>query len=333
MKLKPLQIVRAEGLSIPEMAVSVAILGILGGVFFDVLNSGLILFAKNTAVNAAHEEARQGLNRLTRDIHAAVSVPQLRSVDPAYLNASGNIPLAKFPVISSNPVAGVPPTAAAVSFQNIAGGPNYVWKDTPNNKIMIKDGTNVKFKATEGMRLVIPLWGLEEDITKRTSEGPHSNVWTTADATTPNIPNAPEWGSGTTYAVTFYTDRVAYVVKNGKYVADSKGGFILSSGNYIPYTSGTGQRYRYEDGELHFYKQRYTGGAGFFWEDQGVVARYITSPKPFYIPLNNSGGVNNKYVGIKLTAADPKSSNRRFQSSATLLDTQVDYRSRICLYQ
>lgn len=330
---RPTLIRNCRGVSLPEMMVALAVFGMLGGVFFDVLNSGLVLFAKNTAVNVSHEEARQGLARLTRDIHAAVSVPQLRNVDAAYLNASGNVPAAKFPVVSSAPVGGVPPTAAGISFQNIAGGPNYVWKDTPNNKIMIKDGTNVKFKATEGMRLIIPMWGLEEDITKRTSEGPHSNVWTTTDESTPNIPNAPEWGSGTTFAITFYTDRAAYIVKNGKYVADAQGPYILSAGSYIPYTSGTMQRYRYEDGELHFYKQRYTGGAGFFWEDQGVVARHISSPKPFYIPLNSSGGVNNKYVGIKLTARDSTSSNRRFQSSSTLLDTQVDYRSRICLYQ
>ena len=333
MKLQLSTTQNRRGTSITEMAVTIGILGLLGGVFFDVLNSGLILFAKNAAVNVSHEEARQALNRLTRDIHSAVSVPQLRGIDAAYLNTAGNIPFSKFPVISSNPVAGVAPTAAGVSFQNIAGGPNYVWKDTPNNKIMIKDGTAVKFKATEGMRLIVPLWGLEEDITKRTSEGPHSNVWTTTDETTPSIPNAPEFGGTSTYAITFYTDRVAYMVKNGKYVADTAGPFILSGSTYVPYTSGTMQRYRYEGGELHFYKQRYTGGSGFFWEDQAVVARNISSPKPFYIPLNSNGGVNNKYVGIKLTARDIKSSNRKFQATATLLDTQVDYRSRICLYQ
>lgn len=321
------------GFTLPEMIVSIGILGILGGVFFQVLNSGLILFAKNTAVNSAHEEARQGINRLTRDIHAAISVPQLRSLDPAYAQATGNIPIAKFPVASSPSQA-----TAGVSFQNIASGPNYVWKDTPNSKIMIKDGTITKLKPEEGMRLVVPLWGLEEDITKQSSNGPHSNVWTTVDETTPTITGAPEWpgatGTSSTFAVTYYTDRVAYIVKNGTYVPDAQGPWIAGTGGeYVLYTSGAMQRYRYENGELHFYKQRYTSGLGFYWKDEGVVAHYISSPKPFYVPLTATGGVNNKFVGVKLTARDPKSSNRAFLSTAALLDTQIDYRSRVCLYQ
>ena len=101
---------------------------------FRFCNPGLILSAKNTAVNAAHEEARQGVLRLTRDIHAAISVPQLRD--------NG------FAVISTDPVSGVPPMAAGVSFQNISSGPNFVWKDPGNpDLIMIKDNPH---KPKEG---------------------------------------------------------------------------------------------------------------------------------------------------------------------------------------
>jgi hypothetical protein len=123
-----------------------------------------------------------------------------------------------------------------------------------------------------------------------------------------------------------------YVVKNGSYIADSQGPWILSGGNYVAYTSGTMQRYRFENGELHQYRQRYNGTA-FYWQDIATVAKYISSPKPFYIPLNSSGSVDSKYVGVKLTTRDPKSSNRGYLASASLLDTQIDYRSRICLYQ
>lgn len=92
------------------------------------------------------------------------------------------------------------------------------------------------------------------------------------------------------------------------------------------------QRYRYENGELHLYRQDYNGSA-VYWKDTATVARYISSPQPFYIPLNSGGSPNTKYVGVKLTARDPKSSNRGYLASASLLDTQVDYRSRICLSQ
>jgi hypothetical protein len=98
------------------------------------------------------------------------------------------------------------------------------------------------------------------------------------------------------------------------------------------YTSGVAQRYRFEDGELHMYKQGYSGGS-VYWMDVAAVARYISSPTPFYVPLNSAGSPNTKYVGVKLTARDPKSSNRGYLATASLLDTQIDYRSRITISQ
>lgn len=330
------------GFSVGEMGVAVGVLGLLGLVFFQVLQSGLILSAKNTAVNAAHEEARQGILRLTRDIHASISVPQLRD--------NG------FTVVSSDPVSGVPPMAAGVSFQNVSSGPNFVWKDPGNaSLIMIKDNPT---KPVEGQRLIIPFFGMEEDITKVTASGSanHSNVFIKADQSTPNI-TAPDYGSP--YCITYYTDRTMYVVRKGSYIPDSQGPYTLttatySSGNkdrytlsgtiYRPsdtgtlvvtpalYTSGSAQRYRFEDGELHMYKQGYSGSS-VYWQDTATVARYISSPMPFYVPLNSGGSPNTKYVGVKLTARDPKSSNRGYLATASLLDTQIDYRSRITTTQ
>lgn len=326
-----------------EMGVAVGVLGLLGATFFQVLNSGLVLSAKNTAVNAAHEEARVGILRLTKDIHAAISVPQLRD------NA--------FNVVSSDPVSGVAPMTAGVSFQNISSGPNFVWKDPGNaSMIMVKDNP---VKPTEGQRLIIPFFGLEEDITKVTASGSanHSNVFIKADQSTPSIA-APEVG-GTTYCITYYTDRAMYVVRNGMYIPDSQGPYtittatystgnntryVLSSGTYKSsatgnlvvtpalYASGSAQRYRFEEGELHLYKQRYASSSA-YWQDIAVVAKYISSPTPFYVPINRAGTANTKYVGVKLTARDPKSSNRGYLATASLLDTQIDYRSRLTLTQ
>ncbi|HVF71161.1 MAG TPA: hypothetical protein VM940_06100 [Chthoniobacterales bacterium] len=328
--------------TVGEMGVAVAVLMLLGVAFFQVLNAGLVLSAKNTAVNAAHEEARMGILRLTRDIHAAISVPQLRD--------NG------FNVVSCDPVSGVPPMTAGVSFQNVASGPNFVWKDPGNpSLIMIKDtGT----KPVEGMRIIIPFFGLEEDITKVTASGSanHSNIFIKADQSTPPI-TAPDYGKP--YCITYYTDRAMYVVRKGSYIPDSQGPytitaatyvsgnmdrFVLSSGTYRSsttgnlivtptlYTSGSAQRYRFEDGELHMYKQRYSGSS-VYWQDDATVARYISSPAPFYVPLNSGGSSNTKYVGVKLTTRDPKSSNRGYLATASLLDTQIDYRSRITVAQ
>src|SRR3954469_163205 len=131
-----------RGTTLVEAMVAASILVLLGLIFFQVLNSGMILYAKNTAVNSAHEEARDGINRLTRDIHASISVPQLRDTN---LN-----------VVSSTPVVanGTAPMAAGVSFQNIAIGPQYVWKDDTNtNQIKVKDGAPPIDQPVEGMRL------------------------------------------------------------------------------------------------------------------------------------------------------------------------------------
>ena len=135
-----------------------------------------------------------------------------------------------------------------------------------------------------------------------------------------------------------------YTITTATYSSGNKDRYSLVGTSYQPsatgtlvvtpalYTSGSAQRYRFEAGELHLYKQRYSGSS-VYWQDMATVARYISSPAPFYVPLNSGGSANTKYVGVKLTARDPKSSNRGFLASASLLDTQIDYRSRITTTQ
>jgi hypothetical protein len=343
-----------------ELAVATGVMAILGIVVFNVLNSGMILYAKNAAVNSAHEEAREGVAHLTRDIHAAVSVPQLRnsSHDSSY-TVTGS-----FTVASSTPVNGVAPTAAGISFQNVVqGSPDYVWQDPGNaSLIMIRDPGD---KPKPGMRLIVPFWGIEDDIVKRTAQGTdnHSNIFLLSGADTTIAAKARKYGQGTytgwasPYAITYYTERVLYVVENGTYVPDSQGPWILSGGQYVAYTSGAMQRYRYENGQLNVYHQRYSASNGqngyFYWCPLSVgvgasdgdpqwylngtsritVARYISSPQPFSIPLNSGGTPDTRYVAVNLTARDPSSSNRGYLATASLLNTQIDYRSRVCLYQ
>lgn len=321
------------GFTISESVVGMAILALLGIIFFHVLQSGLTLSAKNTAVNAAHEEARQGMLRMTRDIHAAVSVPQLRRVDtstnpPSYVVIKSTLSPGASP-------SATPPTAAAVSFLNIASGPDYIWNDpSGGNKIMIKDGNA---KPLPGMRLIIPAWGMEDDITKVTgaSTASHTNVFTTQSLET-SVKNSKTYG-GTLYAISYYANRVMYVVENGRYVADAKGDHILSGGEYVQVTPGTGQ-FRYEDGQLNLYMYRSTStnasvAGTLYWQYIATVARHISSPKPFSVPLNRYGGPDNKYVKVQLSARDPKSTNRGYIATAALLDTDIDYRSQLTVFQ
>jgi hypothetical protein len=334
MKTSNLNKTRCGGFTAAEMVVSTMVMAILGIVFINVLNSGMILYAKNTAVNTAHEQGREGVNRLTRDIHAAVSVPQLRNnTHDATYTVAGS-----YSTASSTPVNGVPPTAPGVSFQNIVNGsPDFVWKDPGNaNMIMINDNPN---PPVAGMRLVVPFWGIEDDIQKVASSGSagKSNVFLVNGQETQINTKAPTYISGDAYAVTYYTERVLYVVEGGTYIADSQGPWVLSSGQYVAYTNQNTQRYRFENGQLNLYKQRSTGnnnGSGTLtWQFTSTVARFVSSPQPFYVPLNSGGSPDTRYVGVKLSGRDPSTSNRNYLSTASLLDTKIDYRSRICLYQ
>ena len=187
------------------------------------------------------------------------------------------------------------------------------------------------------MRLILPAWGIEDDISKVTGASvvAHSNVFTVQGMET-NVKNHPEY-AGSLYAITYYTNRAMYLVENGSYVADSKGNFILSGGQYVQVSPGTGQ-YRYEKGELNYYQQRSTSTnpsveGTLIWKKVATVARNLSSPKPFSVPLNRSGGSDNKYIKVQLAARDPKSTNRGYIATATLLDTQIDYRSRLTIFQ
>lgn len=375
MKLKSKQQRWQRGLTLPEMIVSLTVFALLGGVFLEVLNSGLILFAKNTAVNAAHQEARDGINRLTRDIHAAVSVPWLHDdsfvpTDSSSYNAYNSDKTFKG-FVSSTPVNGVAPTAAGVSFQVVSSGPNYVWKD-PNNSSLILVADGNKLPAV-GQRLLVPFWNVEGNVIKANGSSPvsHSNIWLDNDQQTniaskgPPFKESKDWTAGTVFAITFYTERVLYLVEKGSYVPDPQGYWRLSNGRYVPAgsyveatngeyvlsrgaykpwsSSSTGKRYnyavpagttryRYENGELNLYYQRYNGTA-FFWIKIATVAKYVSSPQPFYVPVVGTRGVDSKYVGVSLSTRDPKSSNRGYLATSALLDTEIDYRSRIALYQ
>ena len=325
---------KTGGFTSAEMVVSTMVMAILGIVFLNVLNSGMILYAKNTAVNTAHEQGREGVNRLTRDIHAAVSVPQLRNnTHDATYTVAGS-----YATVSSTPVSGVAPTAAGVSFQNVVtGSPDFVWKDPGNaSMIMINDNPN---QPVAGMRLIVPFWGIEDDIQKVAAAGTakKSNIFLVNGQETQINTKAPDFLAGDAYAITYYTERLLYVVEGGNYIADANGPWVLSGGQYVAYTNQNTQRYRFEGGLLNLYKQRCTGnnnGAGtLYWQFISTVARFVSSAQPFYVPLNSGGSPDTRYVGVKLSARDPSTSNRNYLSTAALLDTKIDYRSRICLYQ
>jgi len=273
------------GYTLTEVMISAGIVALVGMGMFRAFSAGLVMFAKNTAVNVSHQEGRMAVSRLMRDIHAAVSIPQL--ID------------SNFNAVESQPLdaSGKPTGTTGVSFQMVASGPNFVKQD-PGNAflIMIQDYTR---NPVPGMRLIVPHFEVESDIVKVTSAtvANHTNVFM-VDAAETTVASKLRDGY---YAVTYYTERVAYLVKNG---------------------------------ELQFYKQRFLNGNSTpVWVYQATVARFITSATPFTIPLSASGTADNRYVGVKISAADPGTANRKYRSTSTLLDTAIPYRSRLTKYQ
>ena len=58
-----------RGTTLVEMMVAVGVLALTGTIMFEALSAGMIMFAKNTAVNLSHQEGRKSINRLVRDLH------------------------------------------------------------------------------------------------------------------------------------------------------------------------------------------------------------------------------------------------------------------------
>ncbi len=77
---------------------------------FLVLNTGMVLYAKNTAVNSAHQQARAGVDQMLTNLHNSVSIPQLTDANL--------VPLTD--VVDGS---GQPTPAAGISFQTFDAGP------------------------------------------------------------------------------------------------------------------------------------------------------------------------------------------------------------------
>jgi prepilin-type N-terminal cleavage/methylation domain-containing protein len=100
---------RNHGFTLVEMMITTSIAVLCGGMVFLFLNTGMTLYAKNTAVNVAHQQARAGVDQMLANIHAAVSIPQL---------VDGN--LTPLPPPGTGPAVGV-------NFQRYEAGPFLLW--------------------------------------------------------------------------------------------------------------------------------------------------------------------------------------------------------------
>lgn len=195
---------RSRGFTLPEVMVSTAIMTVVGLIIFLVLNSGMVLYAKNTAVNTAHQQARAGVDQMLQNIHSSVSIPQL---------VDSNLQ----PITTIIDGSGAPVQAPGISFQSFAAGPFPVVADA------LATDTSITLNCPgytpgAGARLNIPAFGIELDIASTTVSGSNLryNFSQAIGAAIDIVGTGIEGGTGTTYVITaFITTRRSYAVVGG----------------------------------------------------------------------------------------------------------------------
>src|SRR6187401_89832 len=93
--------------TLTEVVITTALAALVGYTGYTILHVGLMLFAKNSAINVSHQQARKALLRMENDFHSSTSQVQLTNND--------GVPLPT----SAGPEAGV-------TFQILHGGPYLV---------------------------------------------------------------------------------------------------------------------------------------------------------------------------------------------------------------
>jgi prepilin-type N-terminal cleavage/methylation domain-containing protein len=145
----------SRGVTLLELSIAMALIGAVGLSIYSMLNIGLILGAKNSAVNTAHEQARVAMLQLVQNLHSAVSLPALADSNGVMLN---------------NPGAGT--TAAGISFQLWSGGPYQVIGDADPTATLVQIQTGAADPPpVVGQRLIIESHMIEQDITAVTGLG------------------------------------------------------------------------------------------------------------------------------------------------------------------
>lgn len=185
-----------DGMTLVELMITTSITAIIGGIVFVVLTMGMNLYAKNTAVNAAHQQARAGVDQMLQNIHGAVSIPQLVDSNLQAIPAPGTGP------------------ATGISFQLFDAGPFPVVQNAnaSDTSLVLNSSSYV---PAANCRLNIPSHYIELDINSTTSVSSANRRFNLAgtlghDVT---IVGDGEDDSGASYIITaFITHRVSYLV-------------------------------------------------------------------------------------------------------------------------
>jgi hypothetical protein len=297
----PSSVSRLAGFTLGETIVAIGMASVVAVCGASMLLNGLILFAKNTAENVAHDQNRIAINRLVRDIHAAISIPQLGHMVPGNLQANPTAPSGSWTPYGTNVTfwadTGTGPSAG-IGFKKMGsvtdpnGGPFQLKQDPGNpDLIMIESFTTVPYV---GMDAIFPYYNdssgrpMEGIMYKVESNGSnHYNIW---------IQGGLEQRikvKKNTNVICYYVSRYCYAVENGK---------------------------------LNFYSTA-PPPTGVTWPV--TLARNIINESNRALAATPFTQATTEFVGINLTTEDNRYSNRNYKAVNTLLAGSVPIRAQL----
>ncbi len=191
-------------MSLMEVTVALALIGVFGLAVYSLLNVGMILGAKNSAVNSSHQQARTAMLQMVQDLHSAISLPALTDETGAFLD---------------NPEPNT--KAAGIAFQLWSAGP---YRIAPSLKFPVGSSTvDIRIPAGSKVpvvspspqpksRLIVASHQIEEDITNVNDLGGGTYRLTLANPLKVDIDGT----SSASYNIAcFIADRCSYIVSNG----------------------------------------------------------------------------------------------------------------------
>jgi prepilin-type N-terminal cleavage/methylation domain-containing protein len=282
-----------------EMLVAAGLIGVVGLVLYSLLNLSTILGAKNTVINTIHEQTRVQVLDMLKDLHSAVSLPQLVNNDgitpwtsPTPAPGISFQKWAVFMALDQHGQLAPQPARAFKIYEDAQITQNYLKIAVPSNWSA----------PLVGQGLIVPTHQVEADIhAVQTASGAPSGfqgyritLWNFRDRPLPNSGNLPVAISGTTSAagdiVCFITDRYSYTITNNTL-------------------------------RLNFRGNSYRIGSG----------TASTNSNPFYIPSVLAGPASG--AAFALSTFDLAYNNRGFRSGNILFTGQVPIKAKLTTYQ
>jgi type II secretory pathway pseudopilin PulG len=181
------------GYTLIELAVAAGVAVVVAALFFSVLRTFSHLSAKNAAINLTHTQARAAIHRAVTEIRDSVSIPQLTDT-------------------AGTPLAATSGPAAGVSYQGVVAGPYLVWSTAAagQNTIKITARAGDPPFTAGGLRLIVPSWFIEDDVT---AVGPASGSPLVRTVTLANpLLKTITCASGAPNFVAYFTQRSALAV-------------------------------------------------------------------------------------------------------------------------